>query len=282
MTAYYSPASAVRELCLLAPSKLSAVRPLGSLARAGQDLMFEIELAAAEDGDVAVALASSDPSALEVPPSVVLPKGERTVTFVARTRRPGHVEVSASLAGATVSTPVRVAGLVLSEVFYQPATGATDELQWIELANQSEMPIDLSRYSLGAGASDFLRTRVGMPLTIPPRGCVVIGGPLSAPANGNPAFDLAQDLAPDLGTGGDAAAGVALFGGAPAAISGTARPLDAIVYAGQNLTLRGPDGELAPVWPGALPGGSLRRLTETVWTRSGTPTPGSCEVLDAH
>lgn len=282
MTAYYSPANQISKLCLLAPSKLAAVTPLQDSALAGEEYLFEVSLQSPEVEDLAVALRSSNPGALEVPASVIVPKGETSVIFSAHSRRPGHAEVTASVSGASATAQARVGGLVLSEVFYQSATGAAGDLQWVEIANQSEVPLSLEGYSLGAGVDSFLDTKVTLPAQIPARGCVVIGSGHSSPANASPEFDYKADFDPDLGLGGDRAAGIALFASGIASLAPSSRPVDTVVYGGQNSTLRGPDGELAPVWPGAAPGHSLRRLTDTVWTRSGYPTPGNCEVLLAH
>jgi hypothetical protein len=282
MTAYFSPAEQVSALCVLDPSKLSALTPAGGTARAGQDLEIAVELAAAEPADVEVELRSSDASALEVPASVTIPAGQRHATFTAHARRPGHVDVAASLNGTRITAAVRVGGLVLSEVFYSPAAGIPDQLQWIEIANQADVPLDLSAYSIGAGTDDFMTTHLALPMTIPARGCIVVGGPVSSPANYMPSFALTQDLLPNLGPGGARAAGVGLFASTIEGMSATLRPIDVIVYAGENTRLVGPDGQLAPVWSGAAPGGSLRRVNGTVWARSSLPTPGVCEVLDAY
>jgi hypothetical protein len=279
MTAYYSPAEKVSEFCLLEPSKLSALTPSSPAVTVGKDVLLDVEIASPEAADVVIELASSDAAALSVPATATIPAGQRHVTFSAHTLRPGNVEVSAALSGARIITPVRVTGVVLSEVFYSPATGATDGLQWIELANTTDQPIDLSGYSLGAGTSDFMRTRLSLPMTIPARGCIVVGGPESGPANYNPYFEVAQPLSPSLSFGTDTAAGIGIF--AAATMSTTARPIDSVVYGGPNTTLRAPDGQIAPVWPGSTPGGSLRRVTESIWAKSALPTPGVCEVLDS-
>jgi hypothetical protein len=288
MTAYFSPADQISELCLLEPSKLQALTPVESDVRAGQDFVFAVELAAPEATDVEVVLKSSDAAALEVPASITIPAGELYGTFYGHTRRPAQVSVSAALNGAIITTDVRVTGLVVSELFYNPATGAQDQLQWVEIANETDVAIDLSGYSVGAGTTDFMRTRLALPMMIPARGCIVVGGPESSPANYSPTFDLTEDLSPNLDLANTQAAGVGLFGTTIGTMSPTMRPIDAVVYSGAittaaaNTTLRGTDGQLAPVWPGSAPGGSLRRVTDTVWAKSSTPTPGNCEVLNAR
>jgi hypothetical protein len=105
---------------------------------------------------------------------------------------------------------------------------------------------------------------------------------VSSPENYMPSFARAEDLSPNLGLGGEQAAGIGLFASTVEGMNATLRPIDVLAYAGQNIKLLGPDGQLAPVWPGAAPGGSLRRMNDTVWAKSSLPTPGTCEVLDAH
>ena len=280
MTAYYSPAQDTHSLCLLEASKLSALTPASETVLVGQDFTFEVVLAAAEKTDVTVALLSSDSSALQVPAEITIPAGATLVSFTGRARRPAVVEVSASLNGARITTAVRVTGLVISEVFYNPATGSTNNLQWIEIANQADVALDLSTYSIGAGTGDFMTTRLALPMTIPARGCIVVGGIESSPANHSPVFALSADLEPDLGLGTVQAVGVGLF--TSLGMSSTARPVDAVVYGATNTTLRGPDGELAPVWQGSAPGGSIKRMTGSVWVKSAAPTPGVCEILGAN
>ncbi|HWU89966.1 MAG TPA: hypothetical protein VN253_22040, partial [Kofleriaceae bacterium] len=284
MTAYYAPAEEHKPtLCLLAPSKLVALTPQESSVRAGGEFAFAVELASPETTDVAVAIRTTDATALDVPAVVVIPAGQKEAVFFGRALRPAPVTISASLSGATVQTNIRVTGLMISEVFYQSATGgSTDRMQWIEIANQTDAPIDLSKYSLGAGTTDFMTTRVALPMMIPARGCVVVGGPDSNAVNHLPAINLAVDLTPDLGIGGTQAQGIGLFATPMSSLDPSSRPLDTVVYAGPNSSLRGPDGQIAPVWPGAEPGGSLRRVNDSVWSRSSIPTPGTCEVLDAH
>ncbi len=48
--------------------------------------------------------------------------------------------------------------------------------------------------------------------------------------------------------------GIGLFASTVEGMSPRLRPVDVtIVYAGENTRLIGPDGQLAPVWPGAAP-----------------------------
>jgi hypothetical protein len=282
MTAYYAPATTLSTLCLQSPSKLKAVRSSQDVVRAGEQLVFDVELAAAEATDVTVALGTSDPTVMTVPSTVIVPAGKLHATFTAHALRPAFAEVRASVTGATVSSQIRVSGLVISELFYEPASGDGHQRQWIELSNQTDLPIDLSKYSIGAGKTDFMRTRLALPMSIPAHGCIVVGGPQSDATNYFPPFALASDLSPDLGLGGEMADGVGLFATTMAGITTASRPLDVLVYAGTDTHLVGPDGNLAPVWPATEPGESLRRVTDTVWSRASNPNPGTCEVANAY
>lgn len=278
MTAYFSPAEEMSELCLTAPAKLS-MTAASQTVRAGQSVAFDVALTAPEAVDVVVALQASDAAALAVPASVTIRAGQRHASFAAQASRPGSFEISASTNSERIAAPVRVTGLVISEVFYNPASNA-NHLQWVELANLADVPLNLAAYSIGAGSSDFMRTRMQLPMTIPAHGCIVVGGPSSSAANYYPIFAVSADLDPNLEVGtGQAAAGVGLF--TTVGMSSMALPIDAIVYGGTNRMLRGPDGQLAPVWPGSSAGGSIKRMTDSVWARSTAPTPGVCEVLDA-
>jgi hypothetical protein len=276
MTAYYSPAESVSDLCVLEPSKLTALTPSRPEVLAGEDFTFDVALAEPEASDVTVALSASDPSAFDMPESVGLAKGQLHAAFTVHARRMGNFEIIATLNGARIVTGMRVGGLVISEVFYQPSSGGMDNLQWIELKNRTNVSLDLSTYSIGAGTTDYMLTRLQLPMTVPAHGCIVVGGPASAPANYFPTFALNADLDPNLGLGLTEAAGIGLF--TSAGMSATSRPIDAVVYGGMNTTLRGPDGQLAPVWPGAVPGGSIKRVTSSVWAKSATPSPGTCDI----
>jgi hypothetical protein len=218
-----------------------------------------------------------------VPASATIVAGQRYISFTAKTFRPAQVEVSASLNGAKLIHPVRITGLVVSELFYRPGTGATNQLQWVEIANLSDTALDLSGYSIGAGTESFMTTQVALPMMIPARGCIVVGGPESVPANYMPTLALNQDFTPDLDLGITNVAGVGLFSTTVQGMSPTLRPIDVLVYGDEtteNRSLRGPDGQIAPVWQGSPAGGSIRRVNGTIWTPSATPTPGVCEVLN--
>ena len=278
MTAYYSPAEKMAELCLTAPSKLSALTPATPSVRAGQNIAFDVALAAPEATDVVLALQSSSAMDLTVPSSVTIRAGQLHASFIAQTRRPGSFEVTAGMDDAQVTAKVRVQGVVVSEVFYNLTSGGNN-LQWIELANVADVPVSLAGYSIGAGSNDYLRTRLALPMTIPARGCIVVGGPVSSPTNYYPLFAMTADLDPNLELGLTQAAGIGLF--ATTNMTPSTLPIDTVVYGAMNKALRGPDGQLASVWPASAAGGSLKRVTDSVWTKSSLPTPGVCEVLYA-
>lgn len=279
MTAYYYPATTLSTLCLLESYGHVTLRPQQPAVAAGATVTFDVELEKPAPKDFAIALTASDPTALDVPPSVTIAAGATRAAFLARALKPAPVVVTAMLEGATATARISVSGLELSEVFYRPATASPTGLQWIELANRTDEAIDLASYSIGAGQADYLATRIDLPLSIAPHGCVVIGGPISSPDNHSPTLALATAFSPALGLGGAQASGVALFAVPAAQLTSSTTPVDAVVHSGTNASLRGPDGELAPAWPSAPAGGSLRRVTSSGWATTSAPTPGACEVL---
>jgi hypothetical protein len=297
MTVYFSPADKTSDMCLLETSKVAtlSITPAADSVRAGQDVTFAIELVTAEATDIEVSLASSDPQALAVPRSVKVRAGSKTATFTAQARRPAQVDVSLTHAGARLVRPVRITGLAISEVFYSK-DGDLNDYQWVELANNSNVSLDLSNYVLGAGKMNLRETKFPLSGTIPAGGCIVVGGKKSDASNGSPLYALAQDFHPDLFAGMQEAAGIGLFNvvrdengnivkdSEDKPVPAT-RGIDVLVYGAPgvvNTVLYDRDGQtLAPVWPGAAAGQSLRRVSDTIWQKSSEVRPGICEVLNA-
>jgi hypothetical protein len=206
-----------------------------------------------------IRLASSEPASLSVPETIRVAPGASSATFTATALRPKRVTVSATLGGASRSVVTTVGGLVLSEVYTGSVDHATN--QWVEIANLSGAPIDLSSYSLGAGRADYTATRVPLSVVVPANGCVVVGGPFT----------------PALGVAQREATGLALFDVGAAAITRTTVPYDALVYGGDNNTLLDASGHLAQVVAAAPAGGTYFRASEQ-WTTQPFGTPGICEV----
>ena len=72
--------------------------------------------------------------------------------------------------------------LILSEVFYD-ASGADNNLEWVELYNPTTGTIDLGGYSLGNGGSDYTYSKVQLSGAMPGGACWVVGGPTSSITN---------------------------------------------------------------------------------------------------
>src|SRR5262249_4785487 len=155
---------------------------------------------------------------------------QQTVSFTANARRPGHVSVTAKLGGVSQTIPTRVGGLFLSEV-HVGISGQANNKQWVEIANTSNVAIDLSQYSIGAGAASYAETHQALNIMLPPKGCVVVGGPELTSVD-QPPYDQAFDFDPSLGfgTGVNSANGIALFDIAADQITAQTLPLDALIY----------------------------------------------------
>jgi hypothetical protein len=174
---------------------------------------------------------------------------------------------------------VTPAPLRITEIMYNPS-GGDDQKEWIEIYNEGDASIDLSNYSVGAGAAGYDETTLTLAGTIPPRGCVVVGGPASNADNGNPGLFLQEvDFDPDLDNG-TAGAGVALvYDGDPTG----SQLVDTVVYGAGAPGLLGESGTQDPeVSPGVFAqGSSIGRVSSTtdVFEVFTTPTPGRCFQL---
>jgi hypothetical protein len=186
--------------------------------------------------------------------------------------------ISISILFACFALPSH-AQLALSEVFYD-ATGSDDGREWIELVNESDVPIELGGFSLGWGGSNYLSGTQALAGVIAPGDVFVVGGPLSEAANANPVFDLAVDLEADLQNGGATADGVALFDVPVEELLAETVPLDAVLYGESNDSgLLGPLGVPAAVDVADAPGGSsVERGADGIWRVKELPTPGAHPV----
>lgn len=145
--------------------------------------------------------------------------------------------------GATLFSPgARINGqaftvppgaVLLTEVMYDPS-GADGGLEWVELHNTTAAPISLSDMCVGAGGLDWTSILIGLSGSIPAGATFVVGGPVSSSSNGNPVFDLAADITPDLQNSGADADGVALFNFRCTQVKADTVPVDAVVYGVAN------------------------------------------------
>lgn len=166
--------------------------------------------------------------------------------------------------------------LLINEIFYDALAGDAG-LEFIELYNAGDSFIDLQYFSLGAGGANYLTTQVQLAGILPPKGCFVVGGPLSTPENNNATFDIAAEFSPNLQNGGTAADGVALFFDLTTDVAVTTVPEDSVLYSGDNLSalLREdgqPDTEISPDTSGE----SLHRVDRTDLFVAGPMNAGTC------
>ena len=170
-------------------------------------------------------------------------------------------------------------GLVLDEVLYD-VPGSDDGFEWIKLYNGTDQPIDLSGWSIGWGGNDYTWGVLQLEGIVPAGGCFLLGGPSASADNGNPVFDWAVNLEPDLQNSGSKADGIALFDVPASQVTSSTVPVDVVVYGGSNANnLLGPDGQPSPVHvPDAPAGQSLLRETADTWTINPAPNSVACPV----
>jgi|GEM_PF-5856687 len=192
----------------------------------------------------------------------------------------------ASLVGAMLAwvSPVQGQapyGLLLSEVFYD-AVGGDNQLEWVEIANTTLNPIDLSGYSLGYGGTDYTYGTYQLAGTIPGRGCWVVGGPTSNATNYNPTYNQSSDFNPDIQNGGTASDAVALFDVLASSITPSTVPIDAVIYDSPNTnSLMDETGNPGTPDVGDAPNGSSVERTNNAgsWQIQSSPNPNSCSSL---
>jgi hypothetical protein len=175
---------------------------------------------------------------------------------------------------------VPVGAVLLTEVLYD-ATGSDDGLEWVELYNASDLPIDLSTMSLGAGGSDYTSTLVQLSGLVEPGETFVVGGPISTADNSNPTFDQAVDFVSDLQNSGSEGDGVALFGVRASRVTAATVPVDAVVYGPNNACglIVETGSTNAPEVGDAPAGPSIVRVTVAgAWQIQSSPTPGSAPL----
>lgn len=171
-----------------------------------------------------------------------------------------------------------VAGdLLLSEVLYD-VSGSDNGYEWVELYNASGSDVCLAGMSLGWGGSDYTYGGLDLSGTVTAGSTFVVGGTTSAGANGNPTFDQAADLSPDVQNGGSTADGVALFTVGAASVTSSTVPYDAVIYGTSNGScLLDPSGSCGAVDVGtASAGSSIERTTlGGGWQTQSSPTPNA-------
>jgi len=140
-TAAFTAPSAVRSFTVGGgPTGVAAVRLLDSpTAYSGTEKVGEIQLTAlAPDGGAAIALTSSDPSAVPVPATVTVPAGQSLQQFRffhGQVLAPTEVTVTATYAGSTATTSITVLPTALKRLGPSPhaITGGADGSAFVEL-----------------------------------------------------------------------------------------------------------------------------------------------------
>ena len=173
---------------------------------------------------------------------------------------------------------VRQGSVILTEVMYDPS-GSDDGLEWFELHNTTSSSINLDGLCVGNGGSDYTSSLVPLDgLTLAAGATVVVGGATSSADNANPTFDLVYDFSPDFQNSGSTADGVALFNVSCAQVTGSAVPIDAVVYGTSNTNgLIDETGSAnAPEVADVTGGWSIERIDVAgVWQTQAVPTPGT-------
>jgi hypothetical protein len=282
MAAYYYPA-ADPPSTIDFTGDLDRVEPLPATLVPGQSVASTVWLKQpAGPLPVAVEIEPSDPDVID-PITVRVPAWTKSAPFRLVAKRPGAVTLQATTGSAVLERSAVVEPLVLSEVYYHPLDGNL-KAQWVELANVGDAPLDLSRFSLGAGGASYAVTRVGLGGPwLPPAGCLLLGNPTYLPVEDPTSlmFVRAVELSPALSLAEVTAGGVALFDVPVAELGSTALPFDAVVYGADNAQqLPAAGGGVAVPMAPAPPGASLER-TATGWSVQQTPTPGICRVPHA-
>jgi hypothetical protein len=285
MAAYYYPANDPLSHLYLG-GEIASVSTQPSTLVAGQSATAHVQLKE-QAGPLGVDVVVQNPSAggLSLPGGIHVPAWSWGADFALEATAPGPTSFGLTT-GADVTTlalsAVGDGGLVLSEVLYDPTNGP-DGWQWVEIANVSDMPIDLSGYSLAAGGAGYGMVRAGFgSIVLPPAGCLVVGGPngLPAPDPAAGVYTVSEALTPGLPAAATPANGIALFE-MPLSqpIPAGAVPVDAVVYGTTNSSgLLGSDGQPAVPVPATPRGSSLERTAS--WQIESTPTPGICRVSD--
>jgi len=233
---------------------------------------FELTRPAPEGGQIVDLQTES--RALFAPVRVFVAAGDSKVKFDAYAERPTSLFTLIATAGeSSKMIRLRIGGIEVAEVL----GNAPGNEQWIKLRNLTSLPIDLTRYRLQAGQSNYGLVMVPLTGTLAPGRCAVIGGPVASAANGLPVFDQSVNFTPDLPAQGDNAAGYAVFDTTGATVGGVRPPVDTIlVGAHNNGLLLGAGGQIAVPGCAAVPAGATARRTGAAQCISSVPQPNQC------
>lgn len=261
---------------------VASVAAAATTIRAGEHTRITITLALpAPPGGQTIDLDVDDATVLGVPSAYHVDAGVSTIDIDVIGKRPAHsTRITATAGSISRSASIAVTGLQLSEIEFDPIS-TDDGNEWVELANTTDVAIDLSAYSLGSGRTAYTYSMAQLTGTIPAHGCFVVGGPTTTTANGNPTYGQTYNFSPDLvngsGTNGQAA-GFALFDVPITQLSPSTIPLDAVLCGLNNAAgLLDANGTAAtPRCPDVAAGHSVSRTSSTTWVDQPTPTPNTC------
>lgn len=218
----------------------------------------------------------SDSLAIELEP---LKAGDQSIRMTVKGLKAGLLDLNVTLNGSTKTyqTTVRKQDLTITEIFYDP-TGDDTNLEWIELRNTSGQTLDLSSYKIGAGGVKYSNLIYPLKGTLPPDGCIVVGGPLSTEKNFFPVFFQPEAFKGGLQNGGTNVDAIGLFSGET--IDEHSIPIDVFAYGEINKDgFLGKDGKvLVPDLPLVRSGASAERQG-LKWIEQLKPTPGDCSSL---
>lgn len=162
-----------------------------------------------------------------------------------------------------VTVTVSAAKIMITEVLYD-LVGTDVDREWVELFNAGDTFVNLKHYSLGTGGTDYTSSTYQLgDIVIPPKGTVVVGGPISDAANATPVFAQADAFA-GLQNGGADSDGVALFFAEAASITPATVPIDNVIYSGANNNNLLGEGGVAEtvIAPAVTAGSSLVRTSD--------------------
>lgn len=266
------------------PAAVASIAAAATTLRAGEHTYVTITLVhPAPAGGQTLDLDVADASVLGVASAVHVEAGLSSLTVDVVGKRPSRpVLLTASSGSSSRSISISVAGLVLSEIEFDPLS-TDDGYEWIELANTTDVAIDLAAYTLGSGRTSYTYSLAPLAGTIPAHGCFVIGGPLGASNNNSPQYGQAFNFSPDLVNGSSStgqAAGFALFDVSITHVTAMTTPLDAVLVGQHNdaglVDARG--HVAAPSVSDVAAGHSISRSTATTWVDQPSPTPNQCAL----
>ena len=272
-------------------ASVRVVPPLGGLTGptgelvVGAAAVFTVSLETATPEPVAITITSTEPSIATVPAAVTVPAGASTASFNVTGAGLGKTTIVAHVGDATASAPVKVGGVVLSEILYD-LSGDDEQKEWVEIYNRGAVAVDLTgvRIQINNGSSGGYVDSLILSGVIGAGGCKVVGGPLAGPTAGNftPAgftYLVTGDFTPSLGNAGSTSAEA---GDAIALVTSAGTMVDVVLYGNNNGDgITNADGVAfpAPHVADVAPGRSIERtgpLPGTTWRVQTAPVPGTC------